>query len=143
MAQVKAGTLSKDKAATTTHAHLLDLQSTLTALLSEILCTVGIDPNDLDKILCLVVALVSEILCSVKYLLTILGVRPLISTILHAVFGLVASILCAVVGLVGKLLPGIIYSLSPLLATVGQGVMAPLTQVIASVLAEVNLGGKY
>lgn len=137
MSQVQSGDLSKTDATKQAASQLMDMHFKLTDILKQILDSAGLNVSgtDLDKVLTLVVALVAEVLFTVKTLLTVLGIRPQLASILHSVFGLLANILTALIGLVAALVPGLIAGLSPLLAGLGNGVLAPLLTVVAGLLA--------
>lgn len=142
ISQVQDGSMTKDAAADAAADELKDIQFKLSDILQKILNAAGLNVSktDLNKVLTLVVALVSELLFTVKTLLTILGIRPQLASILHSVFGLLSNILAGLIGLLGALLPGLIAALTPLLAGLGNGLLAPLLTGVAGLLAGLSLG---
>ena len=95
LSMVQDGSMSKDDAADAAAGELKDIQFKLSDILQKILNAAGLNVSktDLNKFLTLVVSLVSELLFTVKTLLTILGIRPQLASILHSVFGLLQNIL--------------------------------------------------
>ena len=142
MTKVQDGSISKDDATTDALAQLKDMHFKLTDILTKILGAAGLDvaSGDIDRTLTLVVALLSEVLFTVKSLVTILGIRAQLVSILHSVFGLLGNILTGLVGLLAGLLPGLVAALTPLLAGLGNGVLAPLLTGVAGLLASLALG---
>lgn len=137
VSQVQSGDLSQVDATKQAAAQLQDMHFKLADILKQILGAAGLDVSatDLDTVLSLVVALVAEVLFTVKALLTILGIRPQLASILHSVFGLLSNILAALVSLLAGLLPGLVAALTPLLVSLGNGILAPLLTVVAGLLA--------
>ena len=137
LAQVKSGEISKDQAVKDVAPQLQAMHFKLTDILKQILDAAGINANpaDLDRTLTLVTALLSEVLFTVKSLVTILGIRPQLASILHSLLGLVSNILTGLIALLGGLLPGLVTGLAPLLAGLGNGVLAPLLTGVAGLLA--------
>ncbi|CEJ82987.1 hypothetical protein VHEMI03023 [[Torrubiella] hemipterigena] len=140
LAQVQSGAVSKDNGTATAGTQLTELHYKLTEILQKLLGAAGIDIQaaDHDKVLGLIVELVSEVLYTVKALLTVLGVRKVLASILQSVFTLLAEILSALVSLIGTLVPALIAALSPLLSALGNTVLAPLLSIIADLLASLT-----
>lgn len=124
------GTESAMAAIGNMHFKLTDVVTKLTAAAG-----IPVAGADVDKVLNLVVALLAEVLFTVKTLVTILGLRPQLVSLLHSVFGLLANIITLVLGLVTGLLPGLVAGLSPLLAALGNGLLAPLLTPIVALVA--------
>ncbi|KAH7146717.1 hypothetical protein B0J13DRAFT_500596 [Dactylonectria estremocensis] len=137
LSKVQSGDISKDQGADQALPKLNSLLVTLTNLVTELTGSAGLDITDLDvkTINTLVIALVSEVTTIVKGLLTILGVRPQLDSVLHSVFQILAKVLILVIGLVGAIVPGLVVALSPLLVGIGNGLLAPLLTLIAGLLA--------
>ncbi|OAQ76382.1 hypothetical protein VFPBJ_08742 [Purpureocillium lilacinum] len=143
LAAVQGGELSKDDAAKQVTEQLQGVHFKLTDVVTKLVGAGGLDVSDadLDKVLTLVVALVSEVLATVKALVTILGIRAELISILHSVFNIVSSLLATLVGLLAGLLPGLLAVLSPLLAGLGNGLLAPLLAPIVALLAALSAPG--
>ncbi|KAH7110414.1 hypothetical protein B0J13DRAFT_577909 [Dactylonectria estremocensis] len=135
--KIQSGDVSKDKGADQALPKLNSLLATLTNLVTELTGAAGLDVTDSDvkTIHTLVIALVSEVTTIVKGLLTILGVRPQLDSVLHSVFQILAKVLVLVIGLVGAIVPGLVVALSPLLVGIGNGLLAPLLTLVAGLLA--------
>ncbi|KAK2594318.1 hypothetical protein QQS21_007963 [Conoideocrella luteorostrata] len=144
LAKVQDGTLNEDDASNNVSKQLQDMHFKLTEVLTKVLGSTGLSvvDGDVDKVLDLVVVLVSEVLCTVKLLLTILGLRSQIASLLHSVFSIVAGLLKVLIGLVTGLLPGLVAALSPLLAGIGSGLLAPLLTPVVGLLAGLSLTGQ-
>lgn len=80
----------------------------------------------MDRVLALVNILLEELLATVKYLVTVLGLRAPLVSLLHAVFTLVANLLSVLVRLLAGLLPALLGGLTPLLSALGNGLLAPI-----------------
>ncbi|KAL6406162.1 hypothetical protein AUP68_10725 [Ilyonectria robusta] len=137
LGKVQSGDVSKDKGADQALPKLKSLLATLTNLVTELTGAAGLDVTDSDvkTINTLVIALVSEVTTIVKGLLTILGVRPQLDSVLHSVFQILAKVLILVIGIVGTIVPGLVVALSPLLVGIGNGLLAPLLTLVAGLLA--------
>lgn len=137
LAQVQSGAITKDQAVKDVAPQLQAMHFKLTDILKKILDAAGINANpaDLDRTLTLVTALLSEVLFTVKSIVTILGIRPQLASILHSLLGLVSNIITALIALLGGLLPGLVTGLAPLLAGLGNSVVAPLLTGVAGLLA--------
>ncbi|KAH7141703.1 hypothetical protein EDB81DRAFT_948139 [Dactylonectria macrodidyma] len=135
--KVQSGGVSKDKGADQALPELNSLLHTLTNLVTELTGAAGLDVTNADvtTIRILVVALVAEVTTIVKGLLTILGVRPQLDSVLHSVFQILAKVLILVIGLVVAIVPGLVVALSPLLVGIGNGLLAPLLTLVAGLLA--------
>jgi hypothetical protein len=144
LAKVQDGTLSKEDAETDVSKQLQGVHFKLTDLLTKLLGAAGLDiiDGDVDKVLSLVVVLVSEVLFTVKSLLTILGLRPQLASLLHSVLNIVAGLLKVLIGLLTGLLPGLVAALSPLLAGLGNGLLVPLLTPVVGLLAGLSLPGQ-
>lgn len=136
MSKVQSGEMEKAEG----DAQVVDLIEGINLDLTEIVTSltgqagIPVSATDVDRVLVLVDILVKELLVTVNTIVTVLGLRPQLISLLHSVFTLVANILTILIGLLGGLLPGLVGGLSPLLAGLGNGVLAPiLTPVVALV----------
>jgi len=136
LSKFKAGEIEKADA----DAQVIDLvegiQIDITEIVTSLTASVGIPvaDGDVDRVLVLVEVLVKQLTTTVKSIVTILGLRPQLTSLLHSVFTLVANVLTLLIGLLTGLLPGLVAGLAPLLAGLGNGVLAPiLTPVVALV----------
>lgn len=136
--------MNKEDAEADVTKQLQDMHFKLTDILTKVLGSAGLNVanGDVDKVLNLVVVLVSEVLFTVKSLVTILGLRPQLVTLLHSVFNIVAGLLKVLIGLLAGLLPGLVAALSPLLAGLGNGLLVPLLTPIVGLLAGLSLPGQ-
>ncbi|KAI8715844.1 hypothetical protein NCS52_01093000 [Fusarium sp. LHS14.1] len=135
--KVKSGALTKDAAATQAIPMFEAVHFELTEVVTKLTGAAGLDvPDvDVDTILSLVVVLVSDVLTTVKTLITEIGLRPQLISILHSVFTILAKVLTLVIGIVGAIVPGLIAALTPLLAGLGNAVLAPVLTPITGFLA--------
>ncbi|KAH6883445.1 hypothetical protein B0T10DRAFT_494244 [Thelonectria olida] len=135
--KVQSGGLSKDEGANQALPKLNSMLDTLINLITELTNASGLDVtnSDVKTIHTLVIALVSEVTTIIKSLLTILGVRPQLNSVLHSIFQILTKVLILVIGLVGAIVPGLVAALSPLLVGIGNGLLAPLLTLVAGLLA--------
>ncbi|KAJ6442738.1 hypothetical protein O9K51_03913 [Purpureocillium lavendulum] len=143
LAAVQGGEITKDDAAKQVAEQLQGVHFKLTDVVTKLLGAGGLNvaDGDVDKVLVLVIALVSEVLATVKALVTILGIRAELISVLHSVFNIVSSLLATLVGLLAGLLPGLVGALSPLLAGLGNGLLAPLLAPVVGLLAALSAPG--
>lgn len=142
--KVQDGKMSKEAGEADVTRRLQGLLLVLTGLVAELLSAAGVDikEGDLAKVVNLVVALLSEILFTVKSLLTVLGLRPAIASLLSSIINLVVGLLRVLVGLLAGLLPALVAALTPILAIVGDGVLGPLLTPITAALAMSTVPGQ-
>ncbi|EKJ69895.1 hypothetical protein NXS19_007849 [Fusarium pseudograminearum] len=140
--KVKAGDLTKSEGADKAIPGLEGVNFELTQIVTKLTGAAGLPvaDGDVDKVLNLVVVLVSEVLAAVKTIVTVTGLQPQLISVLHSVFQILAKVLTLVIGLVGAILPGLIAALSPLLAGLGTGVLAPLLTPVVALLAGLGAG---
>ncbi|KAM0306755.1 hypothetical protein HYE67_002769 [Fusarium culmorum] len=140
--KVKAGDLTKSEGADKAIPGLEGVNFELTQIVTKLTGAAGLPvaDGDVDKVLNLVVVLVSEVLAAVKTIVTVTGLQPQLISVLHSVFQILAKVLVLVIGLVGAILPGLIAALSPLLAGLGTGVLAPLLTPVVALLAGLGAG---
>ncbi|KAH6886885.1 hypothetical protein B0T10DRAFT_563116 [Thelonectria olida] len=135
--QVQSGDMSGNDAADQSLPELKSILDTVTDLVKELTGAAGLDVTDSDvsTIQTLLIALVAEVTTIVKGLVTILGIRPQLNSVLHSVFQILAKVLVLVIGIVGGLVPGLVAGLSPLFVGLGNGLLAPLLTLVAGLLA--------
>ncbi|EEU42857.1 uncharacterized protein NECHADRAFT_84146 [Fusarium vanettenii 77-13-4] len=135
--KVKAGALTKDAAATQAVPIFEAVHFELTEVVTKLTGAAGLNvPDvDVDTVLSLVVVLVSDVLTTVKTLITEIGLRPQLISILHSVFTILAKVLTLVIGIVGAIVPGLLAALTPLLAGLSNAVLAPVLTPITAFLA--------
>ncbi|KAI8661926.1 hypothetical protein NCS55_01064200 [Fusarium keratoplasticum] len=135
--KVKSGALTKDAAATQAVPMFEAVHFELTEVVTKLTGAAGLNVADVDvdTVLSLVVVLVSEVLTTVKTVVTVIGLRPQLISILHSVFTILAKVLTLVIGIVGAIVPGLIAALTPLLAGLGNAVLAPVLAPITAFLA--------
>ncbi|KAM0232061.1 hypothetical protein ACHAPO_008095 [Fusarium lateritium] len=140
--KVKAGDLTKSEGADKAIPGLEGVNFELTQIVTKLTGAAGLPvaDGDVDKVLNLVVVLVSEVLTAIKTIVTVTGLQPQLISVLHSVFQILAKVLTLVIGLVGAILPGLIAALSPLLAGLGTGVLAPLLTPVVALLAGLGAG---
>ncbi|RGP60918.1 hypothetical protein FSPOR_10341 [Fusarium sporotrichioides] len=140
--KVKAGDLTKSEGADKAIPGLEGVNFELTQIVTKLTGAAGLPvaDGDVDKVLNLVVVLVSEVLTAVKTIVTVTGLQPQLISVLHSVFQILAKVLTLVIGLVAAILPGLIAALSPLLAGLGTGVLAPLLTPVVALLAGLGAG---
>ncbi|KAL4732662.1 hypothetical protein ACLX1H_001680 [Fusarium chlamydosporum] len=140
--QVKSGDLTKAEGADKAVPSFESVNFELTQIVTKLTGAAGLPvaDSDVDKVLNLVVVLVSEVLAAVKTIVTVTGLQPQLISVLHSVFQILAKVLTLVIGLVGAILPGLITALSPLLAGLGTGVLAPLLTPVVALLAGLGAG---
>ncbi|KAM0250271.1 hypothetical protein ACHAP5_002330 [Fusarium lateritium] len=140
--KVKAGDLTKDEGATKAIPSFKSMHFELTEIVTKLTGAAGLDvaDSDVDKVLNLVVVLVSEVLTAVKTIVTVTGLRPQLISVLHSVFQILAKVLTLVIGLVSAIVPGLIAGLTPLLAGLGNGVLAPVLTPVVALLAGLGAG---
>jgi hypothetical protein len=140
--KVKAGDLTKSEGADQAIPGLEGVNFELTQIVTKLTGAAGLNvaDSDVDKVLNLVVVLVSEVLAAVKTIVTVTGLQPQLISVLHSVFQILAKVLTLVIGLVAAILPGLIAALSPLLAGLGTGVLAPLLTPVVALLAGLGAG---
>lgn len=143
MTQVTNGEQSKDDATNDVVQQLANMHYSLTDVVTQLLDGAGLNvaSGDVDRVLNLVVTLLSEVLFTVKSVVTILGLRPQLVSLLHSVFSIVASVLTLLVGLLGGLLPGLVAGLSPILAGLGNGLLAPILTPVVALVAGLSSPG--
>ncbi|KAI9163026.1 hypothetical protein HJFPF1_04623 [Paramyrothecium foliicola] len=141
--QVKNGDITKEEGEKQAAEQIGNTQFTLTQVVTELTGTAGLTvlDGDVNKVLNLVVTLLTVVLKTVDSLVTILGLTPQLNSLLHSVFSLLAQILVLVIGLVAAIVPGLIAALSPLLAGLGNGLLAPLLTPIVALVAGLALPG--
>ncbi|KAF5019374.1 hypothetical protein F66182_8624 [Fusarium sp. NRRL 66182] len=135
--KVNAGELTKDAGADQAVPEFKAVNFELTQLVTKLTGAAGLNvaEADVDIVLNLVVVLVSQVLTTVKTVVTVVGLRPQLISILHSVFQILAKVLTLVIGLVAALVPGLVAALTPLLAGLGNGVLAPIVTPVAALLA--------
>ncbi|KAH6884287.1 hypothetical protein B0T10DRAFT_579820 [Thelonectria olida] len=135
--KVQSGDISKEEGSNQALPELNSLLDTLTSLVRELTGAAGLDVTDADvkTVQTLAIALVIEVTTIVKGLITILGVRAQLDSVLHSVFQILAKVLILVIGLVAAIVPGLVGALSPLLVGLGSGLVAPLLTLVAGLLA--------
>ncbi|KAI8660905.1 hypothetical protein NCS57_01069100 [Fusarium keratoplasticum] len=135
--KVKSGALTKDAGATQAVPMFEAVHFELTEVVTKLTGAAGLNVADVDvdTVLSLVVVLVSEVLTTVKTVVTVIGLRPQLISILHSVFTILAKVLTLVIGIVGAIVPGLIAALTPLLAGLGNAVLAPVLAPITAFLA--------
>ncbi|KAL6359761.1 hypothetical protein LRP88_07184 [Fusarium phalaenopsidis] len=135
--KAKSGALTKDAAATQAVPKFEAVHYELTEVVTKLTGAAGLNVADVDvdTVLSLVVVLVSEVLTTVKTVVTVIGLRPQLISILHSVFTILAKVLTLVIGIVGAIVPGLIAALTPLLAGLGNAVLAPVLAPITAFLA--------
>ncbi|KAJ4124274.1 hypothetical protein NW768_009633 [Fusarium equiseti] len=140
--KVSAGDLTKAEGAEKAIPGLEGVNFELTNIVTKLTGAAGLPVanGDVDKVLNLVVILVTEVLTAVKTIVTVTGLQPQLISVLHSVFQILAKVLTLVIGLVAGLLPGLIAALSPLLAGLGTGVLAPLLTPVVALLAGLGAG---
>jgi hypothetical protein len=134
--KVDSGKVEKPEADSKVVDLVEGIQLDITEIVTSLTGAAGIPVAgaDVDRVLVLVQTLVDLLLTTVNTIVTVLGLRPQLVSLLHSVFTLVANVLTLLIGLLGGLLPGLVAGLSPLLAGLGNGVLAPvLTPVVALV----------
>ncbi|KAI0192950.1 hypothetical protein EV127DRAFT_406374 [Xylaria flabelliformis] len=137
IANFQNGKISKQEAQTAASTQVADMKFKLTTIVTDLTGAAGLNVSegDVNKVLNLVVVLLTEVLSTVKALVTILGITPQLTVLLKAVFGIVSNLLVVLIGLLAGLLPGLVAALSPLLAGLGNGLLAPLLTPIVALLA--------
>ncbi|KAI1736021.1 hypothetical protein F4680DRAFT_452472 [Xylaria scruposa] len=137
VANFQNGKISKQEAQTAASTQIADMKFKLATIVTELTGAAGLNVSegDVNKVLNLVVVLLTEVLSTVKALVTILGITPQLTVLLKAVFGIVSNLLVVLIGLLAGLLPGLVAALSPLLAGLGNGLLAPLLTPIVALLA--------
>ncbi|KAM0352996.1 hypothetical protein ACHAPU_001881 [Fusarium lateritium] len=140
--QVEAGDLTKDEAADKSVPTFESVNFELTQIVTKLTGAAGLDvaDGDVDKVLSLVVVLVSEVLAAVKTIVTVTGLRPQLISVLHSVFQILTKVLTLVIGLVTAIVPGLIAALTPLLAGLGNGALAPVLTPVVGLLASLGAG---
>ncbi|KAM0420903.1 hypothetical protein ACHAPT_011292 [Fusarium lateritium] len=135
--KVKSGALTKDAGANQAVPQFEAVHFELTEVVTTLTGAAGLDvaDADVDTVLSLVVVLVSEVLTTVKTVVTVIGLRPQLISILHSVFQILAKVLTLVIGLVAAIVPGLIAALTPLLAGLGNGLLAPVLTPVTALLA--------
>lgn len=136
LAQFEAGDIDQSEADSQVISLVEGIQIDITEIVTSLTGAAGIPvaDGDVDRVLVLVQTLLDLLLTNVNAIVTVLGLRPQLVSLLHSVFTLVANVLTLLIGLLAGLLPGLIAGLSPLLAGLGNGVLAPiLTPVVALV----------
>ncbi|KAI0548957.1 hypothetical protein F4679DRAFT_548436 [Xylaria curta] len=137
VANFQNGKISKQEAQTAASTQVADMKFKLATIVTDLTGAAGLNVSegDVNKVLNLVVILLTEVLSTVKALVTILGITPQLTVLLKAVFGIVSNLLVVLIGLLAGLLPGLVAALSPLLAGLGNGLLAPLLTPIVALLA--------
>ncbi|KAI1752063.1 hypothetical protein F4782DRAFT_531007 [Xylaria castorea] len=137
LANFQNGKISKQEAQTAASSQVADMKFKLATIVSDLTGAAGLNVSegDVNKVLNLVVVLLTEVLSTVKALVTILGITPQLTILLKSVFGIVSNLLVVLIGLLAGLLPGLVAALSPLLAGLGNGLLAPLLTPIVALLA--------
>ncbi|KAI0203193.1 hypothetical protein F4808DRAFT_458409 [Astrocystis sublimbata] len=137
IASFQNGKISKKEAQTAVSKQATNMKFKLSEIVSDLTGAAGLTvaKGDVDKVLNLVVVLLTEVLSTVKAIVTILGITPQLTLLLKSVFGIVANLLVVLIGLLAGLLPGLVAALSPLLAGLGSGLLAPLLTPIVALVA--------
>jgi hypothetical protein len=141
--KAKSGDLPKVEAQEQAVAVLGGLKVKLSETVTKLTGTTGITfaDGEAELVLTLVVETVTGVVTSVGTIVEVLGLTPVIKDLLTAVLGLVAQILSLVLHLVPTLVPNVVAILSPVLATVGQGVVVPLLTPIVAVIGSLSIKG--
>ncbi|KAI0973535.1 hypothetical protein F4678DRAFT_459018 [Xylaria arbuscula] len=137
IASFQKGKISNVEAQNAASTQIGDIKFKLAKIVTDLTGAAGlkVSEGDVNKVLNLVVALLTEVLSTVKALVTILGITPQLTILLKSVFGIVSNLLVLLIGLLAGLLPGLVAALSPLLAALGNGLLAPLLTPIVALLA--------
>ncbi|KAI1295311.1 hypothetical protein F5Y03DRAFT_399290 [Xylaria venustula] len=137
IASFQKGKISKEEAQNAASTQIGDIKFKLAKIVTDLTGAAGlkVSEGDVNKVLNLVVVLLTEVLSTVKALVTILGITPQLTVLLKSVFGIVSNLLVVLIGLLAGLLPGLVAALSPLLAALGNGLLAPLLTPIVALLA--------
>jgi len=140
---VSAGGMTPDAGAAAAQPQLEEIETVLQNLVLQLTDAAGLSvrPSDLSTVVTLVNTLLSQVLVTVNSLVTVLGLKPQLNSLLASVLGLVSKVLVLLIGLLSGLLPGLVAGLSPLLAGLGTGLLAPLlTPIIAALVPLQNPG---
>ncbi|KAF4466312.1 hypothetical protein FALBO_6834 [Fusarium albosuccineum] len=135
--KVKAGDLTKVAGATKAIPMFEEVQSTLNEVVTKLTGAAGLNvPDvDVDTVLSLVVVLVSQVLNTVKTVISVIGLRPELISILHSVFQILSKLLTLITGLVGAIVPGLVSALTPLLSGLGSSALAPVLTPLSGLLS--------
>jgi len=141
LSKVQGGKLTKAQGIAQVSKQVSAIHFKLTDIVTELTdaASLTVQPGQVDTVLTLVVAVLSEVLATVKSIVLITGLTPQLTSLLHSVFSILAEVLTLLLGLLTALLPGLVAALSPLLAGLGNGLLAPLLTPIVALLASISL----
>lgn len=140
---VSAGDTTPDAGAAAAQPQLEEIEDVLQNLVLQLTNAAGLSvrESDLTTVLTLVNVLLGQVLVTVNSLVTVLGLKPQLNSLVASVLGLVSKVLVLLIGLLAGLLPGLVAGLSPLLAGLGNGLLAPLlTPIVAALVPLQNPG---
>ncbi|TQV98389.1 hypothetical protein IF1G_02469 [Cordyceps javanica] len=141
LADVQSGKTSKEEASKQTNDDLQNLLDELAGIFNQVLNKVGIatTKGEFQTILNEAGTLLSEVLSTVKVLLTLLGALPALNSVVQSVLNLLSKILVALTVALGTVIvPGLLAILSPLLAALGAGLVGPILNVVAGLVAGIS-----